>query len=287
MKEAIGTGKSIEEAVLDACAKLGVDRDDVGEGNMEILQTYNKGFLGFGATKAKVKLSIEVPGEEPAPAPAPAAFVPAASKEEKVADSAPAKTEKPAAVVLTPEQLKPVTDFLEGLFARMGLDGVQVSAAADEEGAVKVNLSGDNLGIVIGRRGETLDAIQYLTSLAVNRACGEYRRVTIDIEDYRAKREATLERLAKKLAGKAVKYRRNVTLEPMNSYERRIIHATLQQVEHVQTHSVGSEPGRKVVIVYTGPGAKRGGRPSGNRRRPNNNSYRRNPRPAAAEHNEN
>ncbi len=184
--------------------------------------------------------------------------------------------------VPTEKEFNQITKFLGGLFTLMELEGVEVASEGEEDGSIKVNLTGENLGIIIGRRGETLDAIQYLTSLAVNRACGEYHRVSIDIEDYRAKREATLERLAKKLASKAVKYRRNVTLEPMNSYERRIIHSALQQVENVQTHSVGSEPGRKVVIVYTGPGAKRNNnRPQGGRRRQGNTNYRpRTPRPA-------
>jgi len=131
------------------------------------------------------------------------------------------------------------------------LMGVQVSVAAgvDEEGNVRVNMQGDTLGILIGRRGETLDALQYLTSLYVNRSQEEYTRCTLDTENYRAKREEALTRLANRMASRAVKTGRKVVMEPMNPYERRILHNALQQNEAVTTHSEGDEPNRHVVIT--------------------------------------
>jgi spoIIIJ-associated protein len=110
-------------------------------------------------------------------------------------------------------------------------------------------ISGKGCGILIGRRGETLDALQYLTSLVVNRECAEYRKVTIDIENYRKKREEALVRLAKNLADRAVQNKKNITLEPMNPYERKIIHSTLQNNKYVETYSIGDDPNRKVVIA--------------------------------------
>ncbi|NTV90336.1 MAG: protein jag [Clostridiales bacterium] len=136
--------------------------------------------------------------------------------------------------------------FLEDILAKMKVD-VDVEADEDEE-AVLVKIKGKDSGIIIGRRGETLDAIQYLTGLVVNKDKEDYKRVTVDIENYRQKREETLINLANRLAERVVKYRKNVTLEPMNPYERRIIHSSLQNNKMVETFSVGEEPNRKVVI---------------------------------------
>lgn len=153
--------------------------------------------------------------------------------------------------------------FLSGLFQQMGLE-VSVDITEQEDGALAINLSGDNMGLLIGRRGETLDAIQHITNLVVNRGAGKHVRVTMDTENYRAKREESLIRLAKKVSSQVVKYKRNRTLEPMNAYERHVIHTALQEVENVDTSSVGTEPNRRVVISYTGPDAGRNG---GNYRR--------------------
>ncbi|NMA34533.1 MAG: protein jag [Clostridiaceae bacterium] len=137
--------------------------------------------------------------------------------------------------------------FLESVFEKMNVN-VDIEKYEDED-SVSLKISGKDSGIIIGRRGETLDALQYLTSLVVNRKSNRYKRMTIDIENYRKKREETLVRLAKRLADKVVRYRRNVSLEPMNPYERRIIHSTLQNNEYVETYSVGEDPNRKVVIT--------------------------------------
>ena len=150
-------------------------------------------------------------------------------------------------VRLKPDPAEEGVCFLESVFEKMNVD-VDIEKYEDED-SVLFKISGKNSGIIIGRRGETLDALQYLTSLVVNKRSKRYMRVTIDIENYREKREETLARLARRLADKVVKYRRNISLEPMNPYERRIIHSTLQNNEYVETYSMGEDPNRKVVIT--------------------------------------
>lgn len=145
--------------------------------------------------------------------------------------------------------------FLSDVLTKMKVS-VDIESEEDEE-AILLRIKGKDSGIIIGRRGETLDALQYLTSLVVNKDREEYKRVTIDIENYRQKREETLVRLANRLAERVSRYRKNVTLEPMNPYERRIIHSSLQNNKYVETYSVGEEPNRKVVITpKQGPGAR-------------------------------
>ncbi len=160
-------------------------------------------------------------------------------------------------VTLKNTRLDNAVNFLENVLSKMNVD-VEVEKSEDEE-SIMLKITGKDSGIIIGRRGETLDALQYLTSLVVNRQSEEYKRVTIDIENYRQKREDTLVKLAERLAERVVRYRKNVTLEPMNPYERRIIHSTLQNNKLVETHSVGDEPNRKVIITLklgTGNGRK-------------------------------
>lgn len=137
--------------------------------------------------------------------------------------------------------------FLQNVFSKMNVE-VDIETEENEE-SMMLRIQGRDSGIIIGRRGETLDALQYLTSLVVNKNKEEYKRVTIDIENYRQKREETLIRLASRLAERVARYRKNVTLEPMNPYERRIIHSSLQDNKMVETYSVGDEPNRKVVIT--------------------------------------
>lgn len=143
-----------------------------------------------------------------------------------------------------------VEAFLKGLLQRMDSDAMPV-AEETPEGNIKVELKGSNLGVLIGRRGETLDAIQHLTNDVMNRRDDKRVRITIDTENYRQKREETLQRLAEKVAGKVRKYRRNVTLEPMNSYERHVIHVVLQDWEDITTYSVGSDSNRRIVVAYS------------------------------------
>ncbi|HAA43491.1 MAG TPA: protein jag [Ruminiclostridium sp.] len=138
-------------------------------------------------------------------------------------------------------------EFLMEVFQKMDVDA-DVLTQEDKE-SVTIKITGDNIGILIGRRGETLDSLQYLTSLVVNKNKQNYKRVIIDIENYREKRKETLIKLANKLAERVVKYKKSITLEPMNPYERRIIHSSLQNHKYVETHSIGDEPNRKVMIT--------------------------------------
>lgn len=159
-------------------------------------------------------------------------------------------TEAKVKLILDITAADKAADFIGDVLGKMGLEAT-INVSRAEEGLF-VELEGPDMGIVIGRRGETLDALQYLTSLVVNREEEDYIKVTVDTENYRQKREDTLVRLARKLAAKVVKYHKNMTLEPMNPYERRIIHATLQDFDGVTTYSVGNEPARKVVIAVEG-----------------------------------
>lgn len=195
---------------------------------------------------------------------APKAEQPAPEKQEKAEKPAP-KPRKPrepkeAREVKEPKEIVPAEqadrataagraqEFLQQLTELMGVH-VSVAVATDEEGNVRVNMEGDTLGILIGRRGETLDALQYLTSLLVNKGQNNYTRVTLDTEGYRAKREEALVRLANRMANRCQKTGRKVSLEPMNPYERRILHSALQDHPAVTTHSEGEEPNRHVVIT--------------------------------------
>ncbi len=146
-------------------------------------------------------------------------------------------------------QREKVEDFLGGLLERMGVEA-EMEITEREDGGINVNLSGKGMGAVIGRRGETLDAIQHLVNYSVNRGSEKRLHISVDAENYRSKREESLVRLAEKMAAKAVKYRRSMALEPMNSYERHVIHTALQNYEGVSTASTGSEPNRRVVVTY-------------------------------------
>lgn len=143
---------------------------------------------------------------------------------------------------------KIVKDFMEPIFDALGVNGELEVTVEDDN--INVKVLADDIGILIGRRGETLDALQYLMGLVINKSSDKFIRVIFDVGNYREKREETLEKLAKKLAGKVVRTRKSMTLEPMNPYERRIIHATLQNYKNVETYSIGDEPNRKVVIRY-------------------------------------
>ncbi len=145
-----------------------------------------------------------------------------------------------------------IRGFVSGLLERMGV-AAEIEITPRENGGVTVNLSGSGMGAVIGRRGETLDAIQHLTNYAVNRGGEKHMHITVDAESYRAKREESLVRLAEKMAAKVIKYKRSMALEPMNSYERHVIHTALQNYEGVTTSSTGTEPNRRVVVSYERP----------------------------------
>jgi len=149
-------------------------------------------------------------------------------------------------------QQEKVETFLKGLLAHMNVDA-EISITERENGGLNVELSGKNMGMIIGRRGETLDAIQHLTNYAVNRGSEKRMHINVDAENYRSKREDSLVHLAEKMAAKVIKYRRSMALEPMNSYERHVVHTALQNYEGVTTSSTGVEPNRRVVVSYVRP----------------------------------
>ena len=202
--------------------------------------------------KAEKTEKVEKPAAEKKEEKPAAEKKPAAKKQQKKPAEKKAPAEKKP--VVPAEQKDPATaagraqSFLQELTQLMGVE-VSVDVNTDEEGNVRVNMQGDSQGILIGRRGETLDALQYLTSLQVNKGRGEYIRVTLDTEGYRARREEALIRLANRMANRAVKTGRRVSMEPMNPYERRILHSALQGNPAVTTHSEGEEPNRHVVIT--------------------------------------
>ena len=207
-----------------------------------------------GAPKAEAPKAKPAPRKE-APKPAKADAPKAEAPKAKPAPKAPVQPiEKPVVTMIPADQV--VEDsapgralaFLRELTHLMGVE-VSIEVGTDAEGNVFANMTGDTLGILIGCRGETLDALQYLTSLKVNRGQEGYTRVTLDTENYRAKREEALTRLANRMANRAIKTGRKVSLEPMNPYERRILHSALQANDQVDTHSEGEEPNRHVVIT--------------------------------------
>ncbi len=246
------TGRTEDEAIAAALEQLGMDRDDV---SVEIMERAKSGFLGIGGTRARVRLSWEAEDEpeEPvpaAPAQAKEASVPVVEEKAEAPAPAPLPNEEPAAASVDEcREYAAVRSFLSGLLERMGIEA-EMQITTRDDGGVMVNLSGPNMGAVIGRRGETLDAIQHLTNYAVSHSSDKHLRVSIDAEDYRAKREESLTRLAEKMAEKTIKYKRSMALEPMNSYERHVIHTALQNYEGVTTASTGTEPNRRVVISY-------------------------------------
>lgn len=243
------TGKTEEEAIRAALSQLGLERDDV---SVEILERSKSGFLGIGSSPAKVRVSYELDvAEEPeVPQAKPAEKKPVEKKPESKPEPAPEKQpEQPAAPVSETEDADRIRAFLTGLLEHMDCRA-QVQVYEEEKNRYKVILEGQRLGALIGRRGETLDAIQQLTNYAVNSGRDKRVRIHVDAENYRAKREQSLESLANKVAGKVLKYRRSVTLEPMNAYERHVIHAALQDKEGVTTYSIGTEPNRRVVVAY-------------------------------------
>ena len=260
--EAIATGATIEEAQENAKKALGAPES--ADVRTEILAMPTKKVLGlFGGSPAKARAYYETPD-----APAPKEKKPAPAKvEKKEAPKAPAKTEaKKEEAVSAPEvevedvkisiadskSLTAAADYLKKVLTGMGVAQVEADAYRTKDNEVIIELDcGEDYGIVIGRRGENLDAIQYLTRLVANKykIADEYSRISVNVGNYREKRKNTLRELAKKNAEKVLKYGRNVTFEPMNPYERRIIHTTIQEIEGVTSHSVGADAGRRVVIT--------------------------------------
>ena len=232
------SGRTEDDAINAALRELGMDRDDV---SVEIIERAKSGFLGIGASPAVVRVSYETPDEAPAE-------VPAAPKAEDAPAAAPADEE----VTDECEEYAEIRRFLTGLLERMGVKA-NIEISARDNGGINVNLTGSGMGAIIGRRGETLDAIQHLTNYVINRGSDKHTHISVDAEAYRSKREESLTKLAEKMAEKAIKYKRSMALEPMNSYERHVIHSALQNYEGVTTSSTGVEPNRRVVVSYVKP----------------------------------
>ena len=315
--EAKGQGATVDEAL--AAAKAALNAPETADVHVEILSAPQKKILGlFGGKKAEARAFYEIPDapvkqEKPkapkAPKPqqsAPKAqkqaapkAQPKAEKQQKPAEKKPeTKASEEAAVKAAAEEealsrtpidpeskpgVKAAADYLKSVLAAMGVEKTEIAAFVQADNEVLLELDcGDDYGVVIGRRGETLDSIQYLTRLVANRKKteGEYSRITLNVGSYREKRRATLSNLAKKNAEKVRKYGRNFTFEPMNPYERRIIHTTVQGIEGVRSHSVGSDEDRRVVISLEdgvkplnpsrggngGRGGRSGSRPRGGNR---------------------
>ena len=304
------TGKTVDEARAKACALLGVQADDLNV-SYEVLEMPQKtGFLGLKTTPAKVRVRVEEP-DAPAAAPAkPVAEQPvetAAPVQETapVAEETPAAVAEPAApaaeqtpaaqqsaeaaeeaeevevpiVIEENAKVKAAVDYLREVITLMGVENVTFSAVQKGEATI-IRLDGEKLGALIGRRGETMESLSYLASLVANRLEGDYIKLGLDVAGYRDKRESDLTALAQRIGAKVRKTGRSFAMEPMNPYERRIIHSAISKMEGVRSESKGEGRDRRVVIYSTAPDAQtentygerrpRGGRP-GNGRRPGGN----------------
>ena len=294
------TGKTVDEARAKACALLGVQAEDMNV-SYEVLEMPQKtGFLGLKLTPAKVRVSVEEPdapkapeapaaAEAPAPAPveekveapaAPAAEEAAPAEEPKaeeaapVAEAAPAEEAEEVEVPINIEEnskVKAAVEYLQEVITRMGVNDVTFSAVQKGEATI-IRLDGEKLGALIGRRGETMESLSYLASLVANRLEGDYIKLGLDVAGYRDKRESDLTALAQRIGAKVRKTGRSFAMEPMNPYERRIIHSAIGKMEGVRSESKGEGRDRRVVIYSTAPDAQTENtygerRPRGNGRR--------------------
>ena len=284
------TGKTVDEARTNACALLGVEKDDINV-SYEVLEMPQKtGFLGLKLTPAKVRVSVELP-DEPVAAPAAPVEEPTPVVEEKAAPvaaepvveetapEAPAAVEEPAApteeaapaeeqaapaaegeeveVPINIEEnakVKAAVDYLQEVIEKMGVQDVKFSAVQKGEATI-IRLDGEKMGALIGRRGETMESLSYLASLVANRLEGDYIKLGLDVAGYRDKRESDLTALAQRIGAKVRKTGRSFAMEPMNPYERRIIHSAIGKMEGVRSESKGEGRDRRVVIYSTDPNA--------------------------------
>ena len=295
------TGKTVDEARAKACALLGVQADDLNV-SYEVLEMPQKtGFLGLKTTPAKVRVSVEEPDApaapvveekvepevnpvaEETPAEEPRAEEPvAAPVAEEAAPveeaAAPAAEDEEPEVPINIEEnakVKAAVDYLKEVIALMGVENVTFSAVQKGEATI-IRLDGEKLGALIGRRGETMESLSYLASLVANRLEGDYIKLGLDVAGYRDKRESDLTALAQRIGAKVRKTGRSFAMEPMNPYERRIIHSAIGKMEGVRSESKGEGRDRRVVIYSTAPDAQTDNtygerRPRGNGRRPGGN----------------
>ena len=254
------SAKTVEDAVLEAAMKLATTREHL---EYEVIEKGSAGFLGFGAKPAVIKARAlsdeEIEKAEKQPEPVKEVVKQEVKKEikkevkkaEPVKEEKVEKTEEPAPVKKEAVAGKEISaeDFLKDVFKAMDMV-VDIKVTENrEEKTMDIELSGEEMGVLIGKRGQTLDSLQYLVSLVVNKYSDDYIRVKIDTENYRERRKETLENLARNIAYKVKRTRKTVSLEPMNPYERRVIHSALQNDRYVTTHSEGEEPYRRVVVT--------------------------------------
>ena len=304
MREYVATAKTVEEAIQLGCEALSVDRDDLGV-SYEILEMPQKtGFLGLKVTPAKVKVTVETADTEPETTPAApvAAAEPEPAPAEEAAeqpaaeDAAPAEAETPLDIAADP-RLQAAVDYLTPIFHLMGVEEFTFTGGKKGEATI-LHVEGAHLGALIGRRGETMESLSYLASLVVNRMEGPYVKLGIDVGGYRNKREDDLTALAVRIANRVIRTGCYYEMEPMNPYERHIIHTAIADIEGVRSESKGEGRDRRVVIYSTAPDAQtentygerrpRGGR--GNGRRPGgsrNGGYRGGNRSEHGDHNGN
>ena len=263
------SAKTLDDAITEALVQLGVTSDRL---DYIVVEKGSEGFLGIGRKQAVIKARRkreEKPVEETVEESKVETPVKEEVKPEKKTEKKPAKEhshtkknvreEKPEVksepkkevelAKVEPQTIETCEKFIYDVMNAMGMDDVKVTSVVDEEGALSINMEGSNMGILIGKRGQTLDSLQYLTNRVANKMQDGYVRVKLDTEDYRRRRKETLENLAKNIASKVKRTRKTVSLEPMNPYERRIIHSALQSDQAVSTHSEGEEPYRRVVVT--------------------------------------
>ena len=225
------TGKSVEEAITNACTKLGIPSSKL---DYEVIDEGSSGFLGIGSKPALIKARVKEEKE-----------IVAESVKEVVKEEV-KETVKNSSDTANVEEV--AKNFLNDVFAAMKMEVIVDTKYDDAEKTLDIDMRGEEIGVLIGKRGQTLDSLQYLVSLVVNKGRADYIRVKLDTENYRERRKETLENLAKNIAYKVKRTKRPVSLEPMNPYERRIIHSALQNDKYVTTHSEGEEPFRRVVV---------------------------------------
>ena len=264
------SAKNLDDAITEALIQLGVTSDRL---DYIVVEKGSAGFLGIGLKQAVIKARrtpeekpVEEPVKEEVKAEEPEKpFKKAEKKPERKTEKKhesfrkPVREEKPEVksepkkevelAKVEPQTIETCEKFIYDVMNAMGMDDVKVTSVVDEEGALAINMEGSNMGILIGKRGQTLDSLQYLTNRVANKMQDGYVRVKLDTEDYRRRRKETLENLAKNIASKVKRTRKTVSLEPMNPYERRIIHSALQSDPAVSTHSEGEEPYRRVVVT--------------------------------------
>ena len=256
------SAKTVQEAITEACTHFVVASDKL---DYEVVEEGSTGFLGIGSKSAIIKARVKDEAEIFEAEAAAQNEEKALDKEEKKAEKEEAKAEKKEEkeefkeakkeskkekVVVNAKEVEEMSiAFLKDVLHAMDIPAVVEAEYNAEEEVLDINLIGEDMGILIGKRGQTLDSLQYLVSLVVNKSTTGYIRVKVDTENYRSRRKATLENLARNIAAKVKRTRRPVSLEPMNPYERRIIHSALQNDKYVTTHSEGEEPYRKVVVT--------------------------------------